>query len=55
MQHILDNVSISNTFNNTSDVLIAIEPWLVFLLGLLLAFLVVRIIIDILPKKNKKI
>jgi len=52
MDNILNNVSLTNLTTNTTDILIAVKPFLTLLLGILLAFLVIGSIIDFIKQKK---
>lgn len=55
MTHFLDNFSMSVLFSNMTDFFYTISPLVAFLVGLLLAFLVIDSIIFFLQeKKNHK-
>lgn len=47
MANILTNVSITDLLSNTTNVLSAISPFLVLLVGVLLAFLIITEIIKL--------
>lgn len=53
MENILSGASISGLYTSTTEALTAISPYAIVCVGLLLAFLVIDIIINMLKKKSK--
>lgn len=56
MEHIADSLTISSVTTNATDALATITPYLTLLLGILLAFFILKTLVDLLitPKEDVK-
>lgn len=53
MSDILNGFNMTNMFSDTTDILSALSPYLALIAGLLLAFFIIKIVINFF-KKNEK-